>query len=57
MTSQQIGQWLAFDAIEPIGRDWERTRLATTYAIGTKKPLEEQHFRPEAALAEDEDAE
>lgn len=57
MTSAEIGGWLAFDAIEPIGRDWERTRLATTYALGTKKPLEEQHFRPEAALAEDEDAE
>lgn len=31
MTSQQIGQWLAFDAIEPIGRDWERTGMQTSF--------------------------
>lgn len=47
MTSAQIGTWLAFDELEPIGRDWERSRLQTSYtAEGLKEPLRPEHFGP-----------
>lgn len=56
MTSEEIGKWLAFDELEPIGQDWDRTRQAISYLLmphGQKEPL--PYLRP--ALPEHQDAE
>lgn len=54
MTAEQIGTWLAFDALEPIGQDWDRTRQAVSYLLlphGHKEPI--QYFRPDSPQRED----
>lgn len=47
MTSQEIGKWLAFDDIEPIGRDWERTCKHINYTADLKEALKAEHFAPD----------
>lgn len=54
MTSVEIGKWLAFDEIEPIGQDWDRTRQAVSYLLmphGQKEPL--SVLRPDPPQRED----
>lgn len=50
----EIGKWLAFDEIEPIGQDWDRTRQAVSYLLmphGQKEPL--SVLRPDPPQRED----
>lgn len=47
MSSAEIGQWLAFDAIEPIGRDWERTGMQTRLLNTRERDFDHQVFLPD----------
>lgn len=48
LTWNQIREWLVFDELEPIGRDWQRTGLATLVTSQTSggKAFEVEHFKP-----------
>lgn len=46
MTSAEIGKWLLFDDLEPIGRDWQRTRQLINWTADLKRPLQPEHFQP-----------
>lgn len=56
MTWQEIREWLAFDELEPIGREWERTGTAVmlhTAAEG-RSPFNVRHFKPDPCVMEEE---
>lgn len=51
-----MGQWLAYDAMEPIGQSWEMARQVVSYLLmphGQKEPL--PHLRPVPPEANDGD--
>lgn len=43
-----MAKWLAFDALEPIGREWERTGMQTSFQCvqAGGKPFDSAAFLP-----------